>query len=423
MASQICIFEDIHALRLLPLVYFRPVYSLRCGILKIREKIALTYPKASIALHCRTYLADYVRSRHEGIKVNEISGDECLFINGRVIVDKTFAKNIPLKGTGDVVYVKGDHVVAARVSGINLRRLRNRMGELLSLSHFDGISRVEVEAEMVSYPWEVVQKNGEEIAKDYARLVGSSQKKRIKGKVHKGVQLIHQKDIFIDAGASIKPGTVLDAEEGPIYIGKNVRVFPQATIVGPAFVGDGSWIKIGAQIYENTSIGPVCKVGGEVEGSIIHSYSNKQHAGFLGHAYIGSWVNLGADTNNSDLKNNYGTVKVNLGMEEIDTGSQFVGLTMGDHSKSAINSQFNTGTVVGVCCNIFGHGFPPKFVPSFSWGAAGGSATTFHIDRAIDVARRVMARRKIDFGPVEDRLFRKVFEITNEYRRRWGMPH
>ena len=225
-----------------------------------------------------------------------------------------------------------------------------------------------------------------------------------------------------DTGAFIVSGAVLDASDGPIYIGRKVRIFPQSTIIGPVCVWDASWIKVGAQIYENTTIGPVCKVGGEVEESIIHGYSNKQHAGFLGHAYLGTWVNLGAGTNNSDLKNNYGTVKVTLGEKQIDTGLQFVGLTMGDHSKSAINSMFNTGTVVGVCSNIFGFGFPPKYVPSFSWGAAGETFTTYGIEKAIDVARRVMARRSIELTATEATLFRRVFDLTSDERRRRGMP-
>jgi UDP-N-acetylglucosamine diphosphorylase/glucosamine-1-phosphate N-acetyltransferase len=422
MAAQICVFEDVHYVKLLPLVYLRPVYNLRCGILKLKEKIARAYPKAELALHCRDYLVEYIRMRNPGTKVNHISEGECLFINGRVLADQTLSKVIPLKGKGDCVYMVGEQIAAARVSGGALRKLRSRLGELLSPSDFEGLPREEVKVTLVDYPWSIVHRNGAELVKDFELLMKETKGKRIRGSVAKGVHLLGKDNLFIEKGASIKPGAVLDAENGPIYIAKDVKVFPQATMIGPAFVGPGSMIKVGAQIYENTSIGPICKVGGEIEGSIIHGYSNKQHAGFLGHAYVGSWVNLGADTNNSDLKNNYGTVKVQLGFEEIDTGLQFVGLTMGDHSKSAINSQFNTGTVVGVFCNIFGHGFPPKYVPSFSWGAAGETFTTFHIDQAIDVGRRVMARRKIDLTAIEEKLFRKVFEITTEYRRRKGMP-
>jgi UDP-N-acetylglucosamine diphosphorylase/glucosamine-1-phosphate N-acetyltransferase len=279
----------------------------------------------------------------------------------------------------------------------------------------EGLEKEEVDVQMIRYPWDLVSNNGKQIVADARLLTRGTSGKRIRGKVYPGAMLINRKNIFIDTGATIKPGVVLDAENGPVHIGKNVTVFPNATIEGPAFVGDGSLIKIGAKIYENTSIGEMCKVGGEVEASIIHSYSNKQHDGFLGHAYLGMWVNLGADTNNSDLKNNYGTVKVYINGEPVDSGSMFVGLTMGDHSKAGINTMFNTGTVVGVSCNVFGSGFPPKYIPSFSWGGAEG-LTLYDPDKSIGVARRVMARRKVELKEADERLFRKVFELTEKER-------
>lgn len=422
MPRNLCLFEDIESTRLLPLVYFRPVYNLRCGILSLKEKLLYYFPRAQLTLHTRAYLAEYMRLRNPRFRVNELPEEEYLFVNGRVVADERFAKRITAEDKKDTAYVCGGQVVAAWVRGSNLRRLRARMNDLLSAADFDGLPRQEVECDLVSYPWDVVQRNPGELRKDFGRLTRGKKGGRILGSVDRNAHLVNRKDIYIGKGSVVKPGVVLDAEEGPIYIGSNARIFPQATIIGPAFVGDSSWVKVGAQIYEGTSIGPVCKVGGEVEGSIIHGYSNKQHGGFLGHAYIGAWVNLGADTNNSDLKNNYGPVKVTLDDKQVNTGLQFVGLTMGDHSKSAINSMFNTGTVVGVSSNIFGQGFPPKYVPSFSWGAAGETFTTFGIDRAIEVARRVMARRKIELTSAEDRLFRKIFELTAEERRRRGMP-
>lgn len=422
MATSICIFEDNAYARLLPLVYFRPVYNLRCGITSLKEKIVRSYPKALASMHCRQYLADYMKLRNPSVSVNDVTCESCLFLNGRLLAPSSLAKKIPLEGKDDVVYVHGDEVIAARVGGANLKRVRKRLNELISLEHFDGIDRLESNLECLAYPWEIITHNGAQIVKDFEIALKRTKGKRIRGKVYKGVHILNDDRVFIGEGSTVKPGVVLDAEEGPIYIGRNVKIFPQATIIGPAYVGDQSWIKVGSAIYENTSIGPVCKVGGEVEGSIIHGYSNKQHAGFLGHAYIGAWVNLGADSNNSDLKNNYGPVKVSMGGELIDTGLQFVGLTMGDHSKSAINSMFNTGTIVGVSSNIFGSGFPPKNVPSFSWGAAGETFTTYNIDRAIDVARRVMARRHIELTATEEKLFRKIFELTSHERRQRGMP-
>lgn len=421
MASNICIFEDDRCTQFLPLTYFRPVYNLRCGITSLKEKIIRAYPKARVSLHCRSYLQDYMRLRNPGIYVNEVQGDQCLFVNGRVLADPSLSKVIPLNPKGDALFVHDSQVVAASVSLAQLNKIRAKLNSLLTISDFEGLPKVEVDVKMVSYPWNVVHENGVWLKKDYEVILSSWKGKKVKGTVHKGVHLVG-KDIIVHEGASVKPGVVIDSGDGPVIIDKQAKVFPQATIMGPAYIGEGSWVKVGAQIYENTTIGPVCKVGGEIEESIIHGYSNKQHAGFLGHSYIGSWVNLGADTNNSDLKNNYGTVKVYVGAEQIDTGLQFVGLTMGDHSKSAINSMFNTGTVVGVCSNIFGFGFPPKYVPSFSWGAAGETFTTFSMEKAIGVARRVMARRKIEMTDVEERLFKNIFEQTSEDRKRRGMP-
>lgn len=423
MAQHLCIFEDILVPQFHPLVYFRPVYNLRCGMLSLKEKIIRSYPRARVSIHCRPALVDYMKLRNPAFLVNEIPAGECLFVNGRVLADEHLAKKIPITGKSDVVYVHGTQVVAARLSGGNMRRIKRNLASLFSISDFDGIPTEETDVELVSWPWDLVHRNGVQLIRDFEthqrRTKGKAAAKR---KSYPGVHLLGRDQIIIEEGAAIKPGVVLDAENGPVFIAKHALVYPNATIMGPVMIGEHSAVKVAAQIYHNTTIGPVCKVGGEVEESIIHGYSNKQHAGFLGHSYLGAWVNLGAGTNNSDLKNNYGTVKVTLGSEQVDTGLQFVGLTMGDHSKTAINSMFNTGTVVGVCCNIFGFGFPPKYVPSFSWGAAGETFTTFAIDRAIDVARRVMARRSIELTASEGKLFRKIFDLTMEERRRRGMP-
>ena len=194
-----------------------------------------------------------------------------------------------------------------------------------------------------------------------------------------------------------------------------------ASIHGPAFIAQNSIVKMNATIYHNTSVGKASKVGGEIENTIIHSYSNKQHNGFLGNSYLGSWVNLGAGTTNSDLKNNYGNIKVFINNKLIDSGRQFVGLTMGDHSKAAINTSFNTGTVVGVSCNVFGGSFPPKYHPSFCWGGC-EALTTFDIDRSIEVAERVMQRRNVVLTEIDKELFRTVFSLTEPERRTLGFP-
>jgi UDP-N-acetylglucosamine diphosphorylase/glucosamine-1-phosphate N-acetyltransferase len=413
MASTVCLFEDALVSNFFPLVYFRPVYDLRCGITTLREKIVCAYSAATFVFSCRSYLADSLKAKEPKSTVNQLPAGQCLLVNGRVLADERFSKKIPLSAKSDVVYVNGDTVVAAFVHGETLTKIAKNSTGIFSYSDFEGIPKKEVDVELVKYPWELVHKNGTWIEKDFHLLVPAG--KKIRGKVYAGVHILGKSRVFIGSGAVIKPGVVLDAEKGPIYIGKNVQVLPNAVIVGPAAIGHDSWIKAGAQIYENTTIGPVCKVGGEVEGSILQSYSNKQHAGFLGHSYLGSWVNLGADTNNSDLKNNYGSIKVTVNGKQIDTELQFVGVTIGDHSKSGINTMFNTGTVVGVCSNVFGAGFPSKYVPSFAWGGS-ENTVTYEVDKAIDVAKRVMTRRKVEMSNAEEKLFRTVFDLTSSER-------
>ena len=419
MVDSICLFEGIYYSRLLPLVYFRPTYDLRCGILTLREKVQHYFPNTPISLHCREYLSDLVKQQNPGVVVNDVKGKSCLFLNGRVIADSKLAQQ--LSTDIDTLFVKGETIIAARVSGSKLGSLKNKLNDLFTFSDFNELLKKEVDAKVIHYPWDLISNNGEQIISDFNLLTSKVDGSKIKGKVYAGAHLINEDKIFIDEGAKVKPGVVLDAESGPIYVGKDAKIFPNAVIEGPAFIGSKTAIKIGAKIYENTSIGEVCKVGGEVEESIIHSYSNKQHDGFLGHAYLGMWVNLGADTNNSDLKNNYGSVKVIINGEQVDSGSMFVGLTMGDHSKAAINTMFNTGTVVGVSSNIFGAGFPKKYVPSFAWGGS-DSTTSYDVEKALDVARKVMARRNIKLTDVEERIFRYIFDLTSEERKKLGMP-
>lgn len=421
MASQICLFEDIHYSRLQPLVSFRPTFNLRCGILSLKEKAQLAYRKADIALHCRPYLADYMRLRNPGMSVNHLTEKEVLFVNGRAVVDREFARRIPLTGEEDVVYMHDGAVVAARVSAKRLRAMKHLMTGLFSPADFDGMTVRETDLALVRYPWDLVRRNGEQIRADFAALPA----KRTRGSLASrfpGVHFLNEKAIVIGDGTVIKPGVVVDATEGPVVIGRKVVIHPFSSIMGPASIGDHSVVKVGAKIYHDTTVGPVCKVGGEIEATIIHSYSNKQHDGFLGHSYLGAWVNCGAGTVTSDLKNNYSSVKVYVNGEPVDSGLQFVGVTIGDHSKTAINSTFNTGTVVGVSSNIFGTGFPPKYVPSFSWGAAGETFTSYNLDRAIDVARKVMVRRGITLTEAEEKLFKKLFDLTSDERRKRGMP-
>lgn len=412
---QICIFEDINVNKLNPLVYARPVYDLIAGTSSLKEKILSAYPSVMCSLHCRPYLEGIVKQNNPNTFVNSIESDECLFINGRLIAPANLNEVIPLISGVDKVYVNGETVIAARVSGKKLSYLKNYKRDLFELLNFEGLQIELVNSKTVQYPWELITANGKLIKDEFENIKSSKTKVTPVYKIYDGAHLIGKENIFIGSGSIIKPGVVLDASNGPIIIQEEVEIFPNAVIEGPVFIGKKSKIKSCASIYENVSIGHTCKVGGEVEESIILPYSNKQHAGFIGHSYLGSWVNLGADTNCSDLKNNYSNISVKINHESINTGLQFVGLIMGDHSKTGINTMLNTGTVAGFCSNIFGSGFPSKFIPSFSWGGSDGFEE-YDLNKAIEVARKVYQRRNIIMTGTDEIIFRKIFELSENER-------
>ena len=411
---QLCVFEDKKTSNFFPLTYSRPVYDLICGYTSLKSKIFKLFPTAKHSLHCRSYLENITIRNNPGILVNSVENSECLFINGRVLADSNLIKLLSKKKREDIVYVSGDTVIAAFLSSTKLNSFK--IGDSIDLGNFETVHKESIEQKTFNYIWDLINYNGEELNKEFEiQFNKKKNQKRVAGKIFEGVHLVEKKAIIIEKGAVVKPGVVIDASKGPVFIDKNVEVFPNAIIEGPVYIGESTKIKSVATIYENVSIGKVCKVGGEVEDVIIMPYSNKQHAGFLGHAYLGSWVNLGADTNNSDLKNNYSTVKAYVNGKMIDSGSQFLGLMMGDHSKTAINTMFNTGTVVGFSCNIFGAGFPRTIIPSFTWGGAGISKI-YSVDKSIETAEIVMSRRNIAMIAEDKKLFHKIFELTKEER-------
>ena len=288
------------------------------------------------------------------------------------------------------------------------------MPDTINAESFPELATQNVNVKTYNYLWDLIRENGIEIVKDIGHLKKENLE-FIDSKSFDGINVVNEKEIFIRKNVTIKPGVVIDATNGPVYIDENAFIFPNAVIEGPVYIGESAKIKAGAQIYENVSIGKLCKVGGEVEESIFLSYSNKQHAGFIGHSYLGSWVNLGADTNCSDLKNNYSSIKVQLNGKAVDTGSQFLGVLIGDHSKTAINTMFNTGTVVGFSCNIFGAGFPDKYIPSFSWGGS-ESMSTYELNKSIATTKIVMNRRSEELLPENEKLFEYIFNLTSEER-------
>lgn len=408
---NICIFEDDKYNNFYPLSLSRPVYQLRCGIYTLAEKIRLSYPKAQYFYHCRQYLQSLLKK--QGLKVITSTRllKSCLFINGRLIADPKLLNKLTRTKT-DTIYYNNNELLAVYLSGENLKLVNLNKDSLILEKN--KLKKVKIKAQLMTYIWDFVHYNTKEITNDakYKHQLGT-----IKGKVYPGANLIEKNNIYLGKGSKIKPGAVIDAENGPVIIENNTEVMPNAVLIGPVYIGPNSKIKIGAKIYEGTSIGQFSKVGGEIEASIIHEYSNKQHEGFLGHAYIGSWCNLGADTNNSDLKNNYSSVVIVLNGKKIDTGSTFIGLFMGDYSKTGINTMFNTGTIAGFCSNVFGSGYLPKFIPSFSWFDAQKGNQTYKIEKAMSVAKKVMARRNTKFSNIDKNLFNHIFNQTKTEKK------
>jgi len=407
---DIVIFEDDRFPNLLPLVYYRAVFDLRCGSRTLRQRISANYPNSSPTLFLRDELARVSALDDTAVVKSQLDQPRrTLFINGRSLLTSTINPDpntqtlIGLKDS-QIAYIWADPDLAANLTS-EIFRDPDRLSYIL-----EPFPKTKTHITLINYPWDLVHHNESALIHDW-HLINDPQ---IQGHLYPGVHLLAKENISIGPGTTIKPSTVLDAENGPIIIGQNVTIKPNCTLEGPLFIGDNSLIQPGSVISETVSIGPVCKVGGELESSIIHSHSNKQHDGFLGHSYIGSWVNLAADTINSDLKNTYGPVRVPINGREVDSGHMFVGLTMGDFSKTSVNTMFSTGSVVGFGCSIFNSGFVPRFVPSFSWLTDQGRSAAI-LEKVIEIAEKVMARRKVSLSDAERQLFQAIHRQSQEY--------
>jgi UDP-N-acetylglucosamine diphosphorylase/glucosamine-1-phosphate N-acetyltransferase len=414
MVKRICLFEDHLWRNFAPVTLTRPVYELVTGMSSLRAKITRLFPDAELCLLTRDYLAPKLRRSVGEVPVNDADAlrDGCtLFVNGRAVANP--GTQVPELEPG-TVYRIGDEVVAAYLDAAGAEPIRQAIGRELDSSVWGAVaaSLVEVPAGLVTVfrnLWELVLANGEWIRKEfplYARGTGS-------GGVEPGASVRGEaSQLYLGEGAVVLPGVVLDVTEGPIFLSQGVKVKPPTLIEGPTFVGTKSLVD-GAKIRESTTIGPVCKVGGEVEASIVQSYSNKHHDGFLGHAYVGQWVNLGALVTNSDLKNNYGSVKVQRWADQapVDSGETFVGCSIGDHSKLGIGVMITTGATVGMSVNWTGSDTVSRHVPSFVWHTP-GEHVEYRLNKAAETATAVMKRRKLEFDEVESELLRQCFEVT-----------
>jgi len=376
----------------LPFTFTRPVADIRIGILTLRQKWE-KHLNASTSSDTENYLSE---------KFPLVEVDKNIKIDASFIPTENLAGIVKnLKENQAVFY--NDYPIAYFYT----------KGQELHWDTFDIIQYTHNDILKMEHLWDIFKYNGEAIALDFKLLT----KGRISQPIPETVHCINKEHIFLEEGASVVLAS-LNATEGPIYIGKDAEIMEACAIRGPFALCEHATLKMGTKIYGPTTVGPHSKVGGEVTNSVIFGYSNKGHDGFLGNSVIGEWCNLGADTNNSNLKNNYAEVRLwNYQTGGFTpTGLQFCGLMMGDHSKCGINTMFNTGTVVGVSANIFGSGFPRNFIPSFSWGGSAG-LSTYKTDKAFEVAKAVMSRRNMEFNEEEAKILTHVFEETAKWRK------
>lgn len=393
---NILLLDDQSFDHLLPLTFTKPVSELRIGILTIREKWELFIHGSHISNITKTYLSEKFPATIENSN---------LIISASLVPDKKVVEAILSLRENDCL-VKEKRILACKTG--------KDIAESFDPILFSGFRTIDYPYTplFLNHPWEIFQHNGSQIEADYTLIKQNRQSNKLNSTVR-----VAGENIFVEEGVKADY-SIINTNTGPVYLGKDTEIMEGSVIRGPFALCEGSVVKISAKIYGPTTIGPHSKAGGEINNSVIQGYSNKAHDGFLGNSVIGEWCNLGADTNNSNLKNNYAEVRLWSYPEErfISTGLQFCGLIMGDHSKCGINTMFNTGTVVGVNANIFGSGFPRNFVPSFSWGGAHGF-TPYSLSRAFEVASLVMERRGIEFDEKEKKILTEVFKMTEKYRK------
>ncbi len=372
---------------LLPFTFTRPVAKIRVGILTIDEKWA-HWLNNTPSFNTQPYLQK---------KFPLTPGKDNLLINGALCPDENLVAAINALDQNQVL-IKDKTILAAR------------QNDTATLADCTPIP-YEHPITIINHVWEIFQKNASQLKVDFHQIT--------KGRTSAGIDDKHtivygEENIFVEEGVTIR-AAILNAETGPIYLGKHSSIGEGSIIRGSFSLGEGSAVNLGAKLRGDITVGPYSKVGGEISNSVIFGYSNKAHDGFLGNSVIGEWCNFGADSNTSNLKNNYDHIKLwNHAQEKfIDTGHQFCGLMMGDHSKCGINTMFNSGTVVDVSANIFGAGFPRNYIPSFSWGGPGGVAT-YQLDKALETAARVMKRRGIELNAIETEILTYLFDQQNK---------
>ena len=385
-----------HHTRLFPLTMSRPISEIRVGVFTISDRWELISGIRPSYLTA-TFLQKKFPARIE---------KDNILVNGSIIPDRHLFDRIISLNMNEVLYL-GELPLAIRISEVlNISDFDRLNSDRFKKVQYDGIpDRIERLADIFLL-------NGEQIVKDIQHI-----ERNLGHEIQDNHTIIYSdENLYVGKNTSIK-AAILDAESGPIYIEDQVTIQPGAVISGPCAILQGSVISIGAKIRPNTTIGPFCKIGGEVSNAVFQGYSNKSHDGFLGTSVVGEWCNFGAGSNNSNLKNNYGDIKIwDYAKEKMtSTGHQYFGLVMGDHSKCGINTMFNTGTVVGFSANIYDGGYMPKFIPSFAWGNR-SDFSTYELEKAVTIARRVMERRSVTMSKEDAEIFKSIFNFTSKHR-------
>jgi UDP-N-acetylglucosamine diphosphorylase/glucosamine-1-phosphate N-acetyltransferase len=386
------LFDGPSRNNLLPFTYTRPVADIRIGILTIREKW-----EAFLGFTTTTITEDYLSEKYPMVEMEE-----------NIMINSSYLPNYEI-----IELVKGleENQAIFKEEDVIAFYTKDTQENI----DFDEYEAIEFNDEIIKIEntWDIFAKNGDALQEDFEIIT----KDRKSQAIPTSVNVIDSKNVFIEEGAKLEFAT-LNASTGPIYIGKDTLIMEGSVIRGPFALCEGAIVKMGSKIYGPTTAGPHCRLGGEVNNSVLFAYSNKGHEGFLGNSVLGEWCNIGADTNTSNLKNNYAEVRLwDYNTEGFArTGLQFCGLMMGDHSKCGINTMFNTGTVVGVSANIYGSGYPRNFIPSFSWGGNSGF-TTYLTKKAFEVAKMVMDRRGVEFTKQDEAILNHVFEETKKFRK------
>lgn len=416
MANRLIIFEDRQYADFSPLTLSRPTFALRCGHFCLWEKIARQFAGYEVSFSCRDDLAPLLRAE-TGCRVNRIDyqdADRLVFVNGRLCLGEKLADELKTSPTSRVFH-QGDVTAGIIIAG----PLKNLPSDMARFSGPEGAAAWGSDATLIpgefqfyGHLWDLVNGNSAEIIRDYQALSKNIDFARMinNAKIDSSARILSNDYLYLAPGAEIGAGAVIDNRRGPVIIDAGAVVGPLSFVEGPCSLGSGARIFRG-NIREGCSFGPECRVGGEVEESIFQGYTNKYHDGFIGHAYLGSWVNLGAMTTNSDLKNNYKNIDVMIGGKEIPSGSNKVGSFIGDHTKTGIGTLLNTGISIGFSCNIYGGTLvTSREVPSFSWGDESGY-DLYRLDKALAVARVVMSRRNREFTLDDEKLFADIYAM------------